>query len=62
MIKNIDRIGDILAIPFFLLLSIYFINIKNKNFLEIILMLFSIIGFFADIFFTYLFFSTSLTK
>lgn len=62
MIQNIDRIGDIIAIPFFAILSWYFIYKKNKNNLEIILMLFVIIAFYADIYFTYLFIHKNYQK
>lgn len=51
--NNISNYGDILAIPFFGLLSIYFYNIKNKSKLEYILFLFSVAGFILDSFFTY---------
>jgi tellurite resistance protein TehA-like permease len=54
-IKNLSHYGDILAIPFFLLLSIYFYNIENKNFLEYILYIFCISGFILDIIYTYIF-------
>ena len=50
--KNIDKIGDVLAIPFFLLASIYFYNIPHKSNLEYLLMLFFISGFILDILFT----------
>ena len=52
MIKNIEHYGDILAIPFFIMLSYYFINKKEKTLFEYILMLFGIIGTIADIYFT----------
>ena len=57
MYENISHYGDILAIPFFLLLVIYFLNMKNKTLLEYILLLFSISGFVLDCLFTYLYFS-----
>ena len=52
MINNIVHYGDILAIPFFILLSIYFYRKKNKNILEYILLIFSVVGTIADILFT----------
>jgi hypothetical protein len=52
MINNLDRYGDILAIPFFILLSYYFYRIKNKTTLEYVLLIFSIGGAIADIVFT----------
>jgi len=51
--ENISHIGDILAIPFFLILFIYFYQLKNKTLLENILMLFALSGFILDVFFTY---------
>ena len=62
MIKNLDNYGDILAIPFFILSSIYFILKSDKNILEYILMLFSISGAIADIYFTYNFFTNIKPK
>lgn len=56
-LNNISNIADILAIPFFLLLSIYFYRLENKTQLEYILFLFSLSGFILDLFFTYLFLS-----
>jgi hypothetical protein len=55
-IKNISHYGDILAIPFFALLVIYFYNIKNKSILEYVLLCFSICGFILDILYSYIFF------
>lgn len=52
MINNLVHYGDVLAIPFFILLSIYFYRKKNKNILEYILLIFSVIGTIADILFT----------
>lgn len=37
-----SHIGDIIAIPFFLLSSVYFYRKKNKNITENILLLFSL--------------------
>lgn len=53
--KNLAHYGDMLAIPFFALLTIYFYNIKNKTILEYILFLFSISGVVLDIIYTYIF-------
>ena len=55
-IKNFSHYGDILAIPFFALLVIYFYNIKNKSILEYVLLCFSICGFILDILYSYIFF------
>jgi hypothetical protein len=55
-INNLSHYADILAIPFFALLSIYFYNIENRSVLENILFLFSIAGFVLDILFTYIFY------
>ena len=50
--NRLSHYGDILAIPFFILLSIYFYKIEYKNPLEYILFLFSVVGALADILFT----------
>ena len=55
--KNLSHYGDILAIPFFALLTIYFYNIENKSIMEYVLLFFSISGFLLDILYTFLFFS-----
>ena len=49
---NIIHIADVLAIPLFLLIIIYFSKKKNKNIIEYILLLFGICGFIVDIWFT----------
>ena len=51
----ISHYGDILAIPFFALLILYFYQIENKTILEYILFCFSIFGFLLDILFSYYF-------
>jgi len=56
-IKNSSHYGDILAIPFFALLAIYFYNIEEKSIIEYVLLYFSISGFILDIFYTYIFLS-----
>jgi hypothetical protein len=56
-IKNFSHYGDILAIPFFALLVVYFFNIQNKSMIEYILLYFSISGFILDILYTYIFLS-----
>lgn len=48
-IKNFSHYGDILAIPFFALLVIYFYNIEDKSTIENVLLLFSISGFILDV-------------
>ena len=55
MLKNISHWADIIAIPFFLLLCIYFYQITNRNLIENILFLFSIVALVMDILFTYVF-------
>jgi len=57
IIKNLSHYGDILAIPFFAFLSIYFYKIENKSIMEYVLLFFSISGFVLDILYTYIFFS-----
>ena len=52
-ISQFVHIADILAIPFFIMSFIYFYNIKNKSFIEFVLMLFAGVGFVLDTIFTY---------
>ena len=52
MKSHISHYGDILAIPFFLLLVVYFYKKKNRTDIENILLLFSIAGLVLDIIFT----------
>ena len=54
-IKNLNHYGDILAIPFFGLLTYYFYIIENKTQLEYLLFLFCISGFLLDILYTYIY-------
>ena len=54
-LQNLSHYGDILAIPFFYLLVVYFYKIQNKTPLEYVLLAFAICGFVLDIFYTYLF-------
>jgi len=55
LIRNLSHYGDILAIPFFAWLTIYFYMIEKKNTTEYILLLFSVSGVVLDILYTYLF-------
>ena len=57
--KNWSHYGDILALPFFALLVIYFYTIEHKSIIEYVLLYFSISGFILDILFTYIFLSNS---
>jgi hypothetical protein len=52
MFDRLVHLGDILAIPFFLALVIYFYRIEYKTRTESILFLFSIGGLLADLIFT----------
>lgn len=54
-INNLSNFGDILAIPFFALLVMYFYKIQDKSLIEYILFWFSIFGLILDILYTYLF-------
>jgi hypothetical protein len=56
-IKNSSHYGDMLAIPFFALLIIYFYTIEDKSIIEYVLFYFSISGFILDILYTYIFFT-----
>jgi len=46
---KIRELVDIVAVPFFLLLSLYFYNLENKTPIEYTLYIFSIIGFIVDL-------------
>ena len=50
--KKLLPIGDTLAIFFFMLLIIYFSEIKNRTLLEDLLLSFVYIAFIADFYFT----------
>ena len=49
---RIVHIGDMLAVPFFLLSFIYFYRLKSKSPIEYVLLFFSAIGFLFDAYFT----------
>jgi hypothetical protein len=53
--KNLANYGDILAIPFFALLTLYFYTIEHKSILETVLFYFSIAGLIMDIIYTFIF-------
>ena len=53
-VNRVSHFGDILAIPFFGLM-IYYFSKTNKNNIEKIFYLYSIIGFILDSYFSYLF-------
>ena len=55
IVMNIVHYADILAIPLFLLLTIYFYRKHNRTFIENILLLFAISGFVLDSYFSYQF-------
>ena len=55
MKSNLSNYADLLAIPFFLLLVVYFYRKKNRNNIENILFLFAIVGLILDIFFSCIF-------
>ena len=56
-LQKLSHYGDMVAIPFFIWLSIYFIMIEEKTTTEYILLLFSIGGAVLDILFTYIYLS-----
>ena len=60
--KQLSQIGDIIAIPFWLLLLYYFYNIENKNNLEYFLLFYVICGFVADTYFTLNFYKIKKKK
>jgi len=51
--EKLTHIGDMVAVPFFLLLSIYFYYIEEKTPLEYLLFLFSVSCFLIDVTFSY---------
>ena len=53
---KLPHYGDILAIPFFMLMFAYFYKIKIKNTTEYLLLFFSFMGVMADLLFTLLYF------
>jgi hypothetical protein len=62
IIRDISHIGDILAIPLFLIAIIYFYQIKNKSIIEYILLLFATSGFILDVLFTIQYFNSINAK
>jgi len=60
--NKLTHIGDMLAIPFFILLSIYFYKIENKSSLENLLFLFSFACLIIDSSFTYFYLIGSKRK
>jgi RsiW-degrading membrane proteinase PrsW (M82 family) len=58
-LSKLSHWGDIAAIPFFFLLCLYFYRIPYKNPFEWVLFAFCLVGFVADVFFTYSFISNS---
>jgi hypothetical protein len=53
LINKLTHIGDIIATPFFLLMTIYFYYIEDKTNLEILLFLFSLSCLLIDVTFSY---------
>ena len=51
--KNIVHYADMVAVPFFFITFIYFYKKTNKTLLEILIMIFLLIGFICDSYFTY---------
>jgi hypothetical protein len=50
--SNLCHYGDICAIPMFLIVILYFYQIKSKTNLEWFIFIFSILGFLLDILYT----------
>ena len=55
MLPMLIHYGDMLAIPFFYLLSVYFYEITDKSAMEYVFMLFAVACFIIDIIFTYMY-------
>jgi hypothetical protein len=56
-IHRFSHIADIIALPFFALLILYFHGIENKTQKETLLYLFAIVAFVMDSIFTYFFYA-----
>ncbi len=54
--NNLAHYGDIMAIPFFLIILLYFYRIEHKTILENIIMYFILICLLGDILFTLIFY------
>jgi len=46
------------GIPLFIILTIYFINLKNKNYIEYILLSFCIIALIIDIYLSFIYYNS----
>jgi hypothetical protein len=53
-LENLCHYADILAIPLFFLTFWYFYELKNKTYIEYLIMLFGLSGFILDTFFVFL--------
>jgi len=53
LMNQLTHIGDIIATPFFLLMTIYFYYVEDKSYLEILLFLFSLACLIIDVTFSY---------
>jgi len=56
-LKKLPHYGDIVAIPFFFLIFLYFLRMPNKGPIEYFILLFNLGALLADLFFTYLYFT-----
>lgn len=54
-LKKIPHYGDIIAIPFFFLMTLYFFQIEERNFMENVFMVLCFGAMLADMLFTYLY-------
>ena len=52
---NLCHYADMLAIPFFFLMALYFYKKRNRTFFENILLLFAVSGLILDSYFSYYF-------
>jgi hypothetical protein len=55
-LKNLNHYGDIVAMPFFLISSVYFMEKIDKTPTEWVLLLFSFFGFILDLLYTIIYF------
>jgi hypothetical protein len=52
IVCRLRKLGDVLAIPLFLLLIYYLLMKRHRSFVENLLLFFAVIGFIADLTFS----------
>jgi len=54
--ESLPHWGDIIAIPCFFLIFLYYFTLPNKTLIEYLIMLFNLVTCICDILFTYLYY------